>query len=215
MDELAAAAHTDPIAFRSQYVSSAHVRFLEALARRAGWQTRPSPSPTANTTGVITRGRGMAVSISTGPGGMTNDFGEVVEVEVNRKTGQVRVTRVTAAITAGLIINPDSVIQQVEGNTILGISQALKEERMFDEQKVTSVDWVTYPILRFTDAPDEIDVLLFNSPHELPGIASELNGIPAPAIGNAIFDATGVRIRTLPFTPERVHAALKKAGKAM
>ena len=122
----------------------------------------------------------MAVSISTGPGGMTNDFGEVIEVEVNRETGHVRVTHVTAAITAGLIINPDSVTQQVEGNTILGISQALKEERMFDEQKVTSVDWVTYPILRFTDAPDEIDVLLFNNPHPYPGIASELNGIPAP-----------------------------------
>src|SRR4029077_9453456 len=111
------------------------------------------------------------------------------------KTGQVRVTRVVAALSAGLIFNPDSVTQQVEGNTILGISQTLKEERNFDETKVTSVDWVTYPILRFVDLPDEIDVMLLNNPHQLPGIASELNGVVAPAIGNAIFDATGVRMR--------------------
>jgi nicotinate dehydrogenase subunit B len=215
IDELAAAAGADPIAYRSRYFAPQDVAILNALAQRAGWQSRPSPGPDATSSAVLTRGRGVAFSVRTGIGGIPNDFGEVFEVEVNRKTGKVSVQRVVAVISAGLIINPDAVTQQVEGNTMLGISQALKEQRMFDETKITSRDWVTYPILRFNEVPQAIDVLLLQNINQPSARASELNAIPAPAIGNAIFDATGVRVRTVPFTPKRVLAALRAAGKAM
>jgi nicotinate dehydrogenase subunit B len=211
IDELAAAAGADPIQFRlANLTNPRNIALVNALAQRAGWQSRPSPGPDATSSAVIARGRGMAVSASA-----TKTWAEVFEVEVNRKTGKVSVPRVVAAIETGLIINPDAVTQQIEGNTLFGISEALKEQRMFDQTKITSRDWVTYPILRFNDAPQEIDVLLVDRPDLPSGSASELNQLAGPAISNAIFDATGVRMRTLPFTPKRVLAALKQAGKAM
>ena len=215
MDELAAAAHADPIEFRANHLDPVHTTFLDTLAKRAGWQTRPSPGPDAKSSSVVVRGRGMAGAFGTGPNGIPFDYGEVFEVEVNRKTGKVTIPRVVMVLTSGLIVNPDSVRQQMEGNTLFGISQALIEERLFTGTTMTSRDWVTYPILRFIDAPQEMDVYVLQNIDQPSGSASELNDIQPAAIANAIFDATGVRIRTMPFTPKRVLAALEQAGKAI
>jgi hypothetical protein len=208
MDELAAAAGVDPVEFRIRYLPDPrNVAMLRAVAQRAGWQPRPSPNPQAKSADVIARGRGVALG----------KFAEVFEVEVNRKTGKVSVLRVVAAVDAGLVINPDSVVQQVEGNAIFGTSQALHEQRTSNGTTLTSRDWVTYPILRFIDAPKKIDVVFVDPKTTVfpPRSAAENNGSAAPAISNAIFDATGVRIRTIPFTPKRVLAALREAGRAV
>jgi CO/xanthine dehydrogenase Mo-binding subunit len=207
IDELAAAAGADPVAYRIKYLTDPrNAAMVKAAAERARWETRPSPGPQARSSSAVVRGRGIALG----------KFAEVFEVEVNRKTGKVTVLKVVAAVDAGLVINPDSIVQQIEGNAMFGISQALREERTSDGTKVTSGDWVTYPILRFIDVPKEVDVVFINpkTTEFPPRSAAENNGSAAPAIGNAIFDATGVRIRTIPFTPKRVLAALHAAGKA-
>jgi CO/xanthine dehydrogenase Mo-binding subunit len=148
--------------------------------------------------------------------GFEGGAAEVFDVEVNRKTGQVRVLRVVVAIDAGLIINPDSVTQMAQGGVIFGMSRALKEERQFDQSRITSVDWATYPIITFSEVPQEIDVVLIDRPDQPSAGIGEPPNVPvAAAIANAIFDATGVRIRRQPFTPQRVLAALKQAGKAL
>lgn len=154
----------------------------------------------------------MAIS----PLGFEGGAAEVFEVEVNRTTGQVRVVHVVVAIDAGLIINPDAVLQMAQGGVIFGLSRALKEERRFDQATITSVDWASYPILRFSEVPQDIDVLLLDRPDQPPAGIGEPPSIPVAAgIANTIFDATGVRVRQQPFTPKRVLAALKQAGKAL
>jgi CO/xanthine dehydrogenase Mo-binding subunit len=138
-------------------------------------------------------------------------------VEVNLQTGYVRVKRFVCAHDCGLVINPDGLRNVIQGNLLQATSRALKEEVTFDTQKVTSVDWVTYPILRHTDVPDKIDIVFVNGdpnpdrpdlPHLSAGEPS--TGPTGAAIANAIFDATGVRLRRAPFTPDRVKAALKQ-----
>ena len=136
----------------------------------------------------------------------------VAEVEVDPSNGNVRVSRVTVAHDCGIIINPDGLTSQIEGNVIQGISRALKEEVTNDEHLVTSLDWHGYHILTFPEVPDEIRVALINRPDQPAWGAGEISICPmAAAIGNAIFDATGVRLRTVPFTPARVLAALQSA----
>jgi nicotinate dehydrogenase subunit B len=212
IDELAAAAGADPIAFRTRYLDPRNVALLNAVAKRARWQPRPSPRPDAASAAIIARGRGVALA----PYGFEGGAAEVFDVEVNRKTGQVRVLRVVVAIDAGLIINPDSVTQMAQGGVIFGMSRALKEERQFDQSRITSVDWATYPIITFSEVPQEIDVVLIDRPDQPSAGIGEPPNVPvAAAIANAIFDATGVRIRRQPFTPQRVLAALKQAGKAL
>ena len=133
------------------------------------------------------------------------------EIEINKATGQIVVKRVVCAHDCGLIVNPDGVRNQVEGNVIQGVSRARLEEVTFDSSGVTSLDWKSYPILKFADVP-EVEVVLINRPEMAPLGAGEPATIPVPAaIANAIFDATGVRLREAPFTPERVLAGLKKA----
>ena len=131
----------------------------------------------------------------------------VAEVEVNQADGQVRVKRVVVAHDCGLIINPDGLRNQIEGNVIQATSRSLKEEVKFDSSMVTSLDWTSYPILRFPEIP-EVVVELINRPDQPAVGAGEAttSAIPA-AIANAIFDATGARLRTIPFTPDRVKAA--------
>jgi CO/xanthine dehydrogenase Mo-binding subunit len=133
---------------------------------------------------------------------------------VNRKTGAVHVTRIAVVAAIGTIVTPDGTRSQIEGGTIMGMSRALKEQVVYNRNRVTSTDWVTYPIVRFKDAPYTIDIKV------LPGTGIPSGGIGEPsnnprpaAIGNAIFDATGVRMRSDPFTPARVRAALKAAGR--
>ena len=137
----------------------------------------------------------------------------VADVEVNKSTGKVTVRRVTLAHDCGLIVNPDGVKNQVEGNIIQGVSRALFEEVTFDGKGVTSLDWKDYPILRFPDMP-ELDIVLINRKDMTPLGAGELSTVPIPAaIANAIFDATGIRLREVPFTPKRILAGLEAAAK--
>lgn len=138
----------------------------------------------------------------------------VADVEVNTSTGKVTVKQITCAHDCGLIVNPDGVRNQIEGNIIQGVSRALLEEVTFDSSGVTSLDWNTYPILKFSDVPD-LDIVLINRPEMAPVGAGELSTVPIPAaIATAIFDATAVRMREVPFTPKRVLAGLEGLSKA-
>ena len=131
-----------------------------------------------------------------------------MEVAVNPASGAIQVRRVTCAHDCGLIVNPDGLRNQVEGCIVQTLSRALHEEVTFDRSRVTSVDWVTYPILRFPEAP-AVDVILIDRPNEpLVGAGEAATAPVAAALANAVFDATGVRLRTVPFTAERVKAAL-------
>jgi len=208
MDELAAAAGQDAIEFRLKHQPRARgVAVLKAAAEKAKWQSRPSPAPT--TTGDIAYGRGVAML---GIDSDTNVAG-IFEVAVNKKTGEVKVRRVTIAHDCGLIVNPGAVRNQIEGGVIQSTSRALKEEVTFDRSRVTSLDWASYPVITFNEIPDEIDIVLIDRP-DLPPMRV---GEPAsesvwPGIANAIHDAVGVRLRQLPFTPQRVLAALTGAA---
>jgi CO/xanthine dehydrogenase Mo-binding subunit len=201
MDELAAAAGIDPVEFRLRHLNDARSRaVLEAVAKRADWPNRPLPQG-----GNVKSGRGLAF--------VQYDRTEayvaaVADVDVNPANGEVRVKRVTVAHDCGLIINPDGLRNQIEGNVIQAMSRTLKEEVKFDNTKVTSLDWALYPILTFPEIP-EVVIELVNRPDQPAVGAGEAttSAIP-PAIANAIFNATGARLRTIPFTPERVKAAL-------
>ena len=210
MDELAALAGTDPLAFRLAHLKDPRaIAVLEAAAQRAGWQARPSPQPGATTSRGLARGRGLAFVQ------YENDTGYaaiVSDVEVDRSTGVVRVSRIVAAHDCGLIVNPDGVRNQVEGNVIQAISRTLKEEVQFDRARITSVDWVSYPILTFPELPDAVDVVLIDRPDQPSLGAGEPATCPVPAaIANAVFDATGARLRSVPFTPDRVKAVLDRS----
>ncbi len=209
LDELAAAAGTDPIEYRLRYLNNARERaVLTAVAEKAGWESRPSPRTQA---GNILTGRGVAFAR------YENDqaiVACVAEVKVERDTGVVRVRRLVVAHDCGLIINPDGVKNQIEGNIIQSLSRALKEEVQFDEMRIISVDWGTYPILTFSEVPD-IEIVLINRPEEPAlGAGEPATVITAPAVANAIFDATGVRLRQTPFTPARIREALSERGIA-
>lgn len=203
IDELAAAAGVDPIDFRLRYMRPGRDVDLIAVVRRSsGWVTRPSPNPnlSANTSARFVTGRGFAQA-----GGLEM----VVEVEVDRQTGKVRINQGWVAFSPGLIVNPDGLINQMEQGVLQGYSRALMEEVQFDTSKVTSVDWVSHPILKFSEIP-KLHVDIVNRPDLPLAGAGEQGTYPAVgAIGNAIFDATGVRIRRAPFTPARVLSALK------
>ena len=135
-----------------------------------------------------------------------------MEVAVERASGKIPIERVVCAHDCGQIINPDGVRAQVEGSILQTLSRMLMEEVKFDRSRVTSVDWASYPILRFSDVP-KIEIDLIDRPDEPPlGAGEAACAAVGAALGNAVFDATGVRLRTVPFTPERVKAALN--GKA-
>jgi nicotinate dehydrogenase subunit B len=205
MDEMAAAAKQDPIAFRLRHKPDERATaVINEVAKLSGWQSRPSPGPDAHGSSRIARGRGIAL-VSSQKG---TYVATVAEVAVDRQTGNVRVEKMTVAVDAGLIINPGGMRSQVEGATIFATSRALKEEVTYDRARVTSEDWLTYPILRFTETPD-LQISLINRTNIAPGgIGEPPNTTPPAAIGNAIYDAVGVRLREVPFTPRRVKAAL-------
>jgi len=129
-------------------------------------------------------------------------------VEVERATGRVLVKRLVVAHDCGLVINPDGLRNQIEGNVIQSTSRALKEQVTFDDQHITSLDWETYPTLKFSEVP-QVEVVLINRPDQPALGAGEPASITtAAALANAIFSATGGRVRQVPFTPERVRAAI-------
>ena len=206
MDELAVAAALDPIEFRIQHIEEkrAHA-VLRAAAEKAGWDSRSSPKKDA-AGGDVVSGRGVALGTRNG-----TYVGTIAEVEVNRKTGVVRVTRFVCVHDCGLIINPEAIRTTVAANLIQSMSRTLHEEVTFDRNNVTSVDWRSYPISRAFDIPEQVNIVLIDHPEIPPTGAGEPSSRPTPAaIANAVFDATGVRIRRGPLTPGRVKAALLK-----
>jgi CO/xanthine dehydrogenase Mo-binding subunit len=202
MDELAAAAQVDAIEFRLRYLTDPRARqVLQAAAEKSGWDARPSPRAKQAGSG---EGRGVAFAQ------YENDQAIVAciaFVRVDAESGGVRVKKIVIAHDCGLIINPDGLKNQIEGNVIQSLSRALKEEVKFDEMRIQSVDWDTYPILKFSEAPD-VDIVLIDRPDQPALGAGEPSTVTtAAAVANAIFDAAGIRLRQIPFTPERVKSA--------
>ncbi len=220
IDELAAAAASDPVAFRLALLErgtgddAGHKRVrsiacLKAAAATFGWTPRPSPGPLP--TAEVVTGRGVAYSYRSETVAV-----EMVEVEVNRRTGRIWVKRIVCAHDCGLIINPEALTRTLEGGLLHSVSRALCEEARFDDAKMLSVDWVTSPTLTHADVPETIEVVHVNgdpNPNrpDLPhyGAGETVCKPMLAAIGNAVFDATGVRMRRVPFTTARVLAALK------
>jgi CO/xanthine dehydrogenase Mo-binding subunit len=202
MDEVASALAVDPVEFRLRYVKDARdIALIKAAAERSGWQSRPSPR--RDQTGNTVSGRGIAYSQRNG-----TRVAVVAEVDVDRSTGKIWARKFTVAHDCGQIINPHTLTQTIEGNIIQGTSRTLWEEVKLDSKNVTSVDWLTYPILDISETPEKIDVVLLNHPDIAPSGAGEPSIRPvAAAIANAIFDATGVRIRRVPFSPDKVKSA--------
>jgi CO/xanthine dehydrogenase Mo-binding subunit len=222
IDELAAAAKADPLAFRLKLLTGAtaddsgfkrarSIAVLKAVAEAYRWDSRPSPKPRG--TGNILTGRGVAYSFR----GQTV-VAQIAEVEVNRQTGRVWAKRLVCAHDCGLVINPEGVRRTIECGMLHSLSRALYEEVQFDTEKVTSVDWVSSPSLTHADTPEMIDIVLVNgdpNPNrpDLPhyGAGETICKPLIAAVANAIYDATGVRLRRVPFRSARVLAALKSA----
>ncbi|MCX7151187.1 MAG: molybdopterin-dependent oxidoreductase [Proteobacteria bacterium] len=202
IDEMAALAKADPIAFRIKHLKDERaIAVLQEVAKLSKWDTRSSPQRVGSLAG---RGVGYCQYDN-----YSTYVAVVVRVTIDRASGKVRVPYVAVAHDCGLIVNPDGVKNQIEGNVVQAISRALLEEVQFDFAGVTSLDWSGYPILRFSDVPAEIAMTLINRPDKIMVGAGEGATSPvAAAIANAIFDATGKRLRTVPFNPGRVKAAL-------
>src|SRR5215510_5357642 len=205
MDEIASDLGVDPVQFRLRYLgeNKRGTDVLVAAAKKAGWQERPSPGPTS--TGPKATGRGVALFDRA-----NTICSAVAEVEVDKSSGKVTVKRVIMSHDCGLIINPDGLKNQIEGNIIQIVFRALLEEEKFDISLLKALVWLCSPVPAFPDI-SSIDIVLINRP-EMPALGGgePSTGPVAAAIANAIFDAVGVRLREAPFTPERVVAGLKK-----
>ena len=205
-DEIAAQVKADPVEYRLRHLSDPRLKaVVNAAARQADWDARPSPKSAISRTGVVS-GRGMACVLYEGDNGYV---ALVAEVDVNQDTGAVQAKRIVVAQDVGPISSPDGLRNQLEGGALQGLSRALGEEVTWDDQKITSVDWATYKTLYVGSNVPTIESVLVDHPEgEAMGAGETAITIVAAAVGNAIFDATGVRIRELPFSPERVRAAL-------
>ena len=205
-DELAHAAGRDPVQFRLKGMTDPRgIEVIQRCAALLGWQERPSPAPA--TSGALRTGRGMAYMHYKNS---ETYVALAIEVEVNRSTGDVKVKRMACAHDCGLVVNVDGTKAQIEGNLLQTLSRTLHEEVLFDRSQVKSSDWVSYPIMTFAEVP-ELLIDIVNRPTEPPLGAGEAAATPVPAaLANAIFDATGVRLRSVPMTRERVAQALKK-----
>jgi len=222
IDELAAAAKVDAVEFRMKLLTSSKdddsgfkrarsIACLKAAADAFKWDTRPSPKRLDS--GDILTGRGIAYTYRS-----QTVVAQIAEVEVNRRTGRVWVKRIVCAHDCGLVINPEALRRTLEGGVLHSVSRTLHEEVRFDTEKVTSVDWATYPTMTHLDTPESIEIIIVNGdpnpkrpdlPHY--GAGETVCKPTLAAIANAIFDATGVRLRRVPFRNERVLAALKTA----
>ncbi|CAB5717174.1 Membrane-bound aldehyde dehydrogenase [pyrroloquinoline-quinone] precursor [Delftia tsuruhatensis] len=219
IDECAWLAGEDPIAYRLRYLKDPRAVALSLSARKhANWQDGPAHRKAAPADQRLVKGRGFAYARyyhSKFPGYGAAWATWICDVTVDRETGVIKVDKVFVSHDCGEMVNPAGVRHQVHGNIIQSTSRVLKEYVTFDGKGVTSLDWGGYPILRFDELP-EIDVQLVERPGEDPMGAGESASVPsAAAVSNAVFDATGVRLREVPFTPARVLAALKaQAAKA-
>jgi CO/xanthine dehydrogenase Mo-binding subunit len=206
IDEVAFAVGADPVAFRLRYLSAPRdVAVVKAAAEKSGWESRHGPREKRD--GQVLRGRGISYAQRS-----DTVVAVIAEIEVRPDDGHIWARKFTVAHDCGLIINPNGLRSTIEGNVVQALSRTLFEEVQFDRDSVTSRDWGTYPILEMPDAPEAIEVVLINRPDLPPSGAGEptMRCVPA-AIANAFFDATGVRIRRAPLTPERVQAALSRA----
>lgn len=209
MDEIATHVKADPVEYRLRHLS--HPRLIDvvnAASKAANWQKRPSPAPAPGANAApVARGRGIACVAYEGDNGYS---AMVAEVEVHRDTGTIVVKRMVIAADCGPVSNPDGLRNQMEGGALQGMSRALSEEVTWDAEKITSIDWRTYRSLPLGFEIPEIECVLLNRPEEAANGAGELSiTVAAAAIGNAVFDATGARLRQVPFMPERVKEALK------
>jgi CO/xanthine dehydrogenase Mo-binding subunit len=210
IDELAHAAGMDPYQFRLQNITTADQNqwrdVLVGVAKLANWQPKVAASNLSDAN--VVHGRGIGLGAFAG-----SQAGVVVDIEVNKKTGKIVVKEAYAAQVAGLSVYLPGVEQQMDGNLIMGASRALSEAVIFNKAQVTSLDWVSYPIMRFKESPNTHYAIVQRT-DLVPTGSGEPPAAPIPAsIANAFFDATGVRIREAPMTPARVRAVLKAAGK--
>jgi CO/xanthine dehydrogenase Mo-binding subunit len=205
LDEIAAATGADPLDLRMKFLDDPRGReLLDRLADLSKWRDRPKPDRSAE----VATGRGLAyVKYEL----VRTYVGAVAEVQVKRNTGEIAVTRFYVVHDCGQIINPDGLRNQIEGNIVQTVSRTLKEKLTFNRSMVTSLDWASYPILTFPDVPDVV-IGLIDGPNETPwGGGEPAAAIVPAAISNAVFEATGGRLRSVPFTPEKVKAALGAA----
>jgi CO/xanthine dehydrogenase Mo-binding subunit len=210
IDELAVAVKMDPLQFRRQNIGDKRwLGVLNAAAEAAKWTPRVSGSSLSDE--VVVTGRGI------GLGTHHVSYGAAVaDIEVDKRSGNIVVKRLFGALDAGLAVNPGLIENQIVGQMIQSTSRVLKEEVLFDEHGVTSLDWSSYPILRFAEHPEVIPVVVQRLDEPSTGAGEEVMGATAAAVANAFFDATGVRLRQYPMTAERVRQALvaAKVGKA-
>jgi len=213
IDELAHLAKLDPLEFRLRNISHPRWRgVLEAAAKAAKWTPRLAASTVSNAATAV--GRGIALGTHHVPlnqGNRITFAAAVVEIEVNTDNGSILAKHLYGAMDCGLAINPGIVESQIVGMCIHGTSMALREEVRFDKTNVTSVDWATYPILRFGEHPNVTPIVVQRIHEQVSGAGEEVLPAVVAAIGNAFFDATGVWLREFPMTPPRVLAALKRA----
>jgi CO/xanthine dehydrogenase Mo-binding subunit len=206
LDEVAAHVKADPVAYRLRHLSDPRLKEAVAAAAKAGsWTARPSPRPDRPKTGM-SRGRGIACVAYEGDNGYV---AMIAELDVNQATGEIIVRRLVVAQDCGPVSNPDGMRNQLEGGALQGLSRALGEQVTWDDRKVTSIDWRTYHSLPLGFAVPAIESVLINRPDaEASGAGETAITVVAAAVGNAIFDATGARIREVPFTPDRVRQAV-------
>ena len=206
MDEIAAGVKADPVQYRLRHLTDPRlIAVLNAAAKEANWDTRPSPKPGNARTGVVS-GRGVSCVLYEGNNGYV---AMVAEVQVDQATGIITVTRLVVCQDSGPVSNPDGLRNQMEGGALQGLSRALHEEVRWNSRSVSTIDWRTYSVFQFGDPLPVIDTVLMN-PKNVPQLGAGECSITAvgAAIGNAVFDATGARLRQTPFTPSRVLAAL-------
>jgi CO/xanthine dehydrogenase Mo-binding subunit len=206
LDEIAASVKADPVEYRLRHLADSRlIEVVKSAAKTANWESRPSPRPGNRRTGIVA-GRGISCVLYEGDNGYCS---VVAEVEVNQDTGAINVKRFVIANDCGPISNPDGLRNQLEGGALHGLSRTLFEEVTWDDRKVTSIDWRTYrPLYVGADVPS-IETVLINRPDaRAMGAGETAVTVIAAAIANAVYDATGARIRQIPLTPERVKAAL-------
>jgi CO/xanthine dehydrogenase Mo-binding subunit len=202
IDELAYAVKMDPLEFRRKNIGGQRwMDVLNAAVKAAAWTPRVAASALSNAR--VAKGRGIGLA--------THNFSygaAVAEIEVDKDTGVITVRKLYGALDCGLAVNPGNVENQIVGQMVQATSRALKEEILFDEKGVTSLDWNSYPVLRFAESPDVVPVVVQRLEEPSTGAGEEVMGATVAAIANAFFDATGKRMRQYPMTPERVKQAL-------